>query len=303
MKIKPRSIPLAVLFATAVFSAPGFANNSAAQDSSAASAVSASSSSAADEQLKQARALLKGDGVPKDVKKSFAMVKELADQGHVEAIGGLGFFYANGIAVPKDDRIAAEWFRKGAEKGSAKAQLNLGKYLVDGKTGGDDTAKSQLEGIGWIRKAAESGLPEASQSYGILLYFGDKGLDRDYARAAEFLRPAAAANLPEANNLLGNMHELGLGVPANQEEAMRLYRIAAAQGYGPAQANLGRLIGPESGDRETRIESIAWLLAAYAQAEPTSEKLLAGATPGLKEGDLDAAKAKAEEFAKAARKK
>lgn len=249
-----------------------------------------------------ARACLRGDGVPKDVNKAFALMQESAEQGYADAMGGLGYFYSVGVAVAKDENLAAEWFRKGAAKGSAKARLNLGKMLLAGKGGsGGSPEKLGEEGLQWVRKAAEQGLPEAALAYGSMLYFGDHGAAQDYGKAAPFLQLAAGQGLPDAQNFYGTMNELGLGMPVDAVAAAAWFRKAALQGHVKAQSNLGRVLGPLVENKATRIESLAWLIIASGRGEVTADKTLQDAAPGLQEGEFDEAKKQAVELRKLVR--
>ena len=265
-----------------------------AADPSTLSPVSAASAEPqdADSKFQQARALLHGDGVEKNPQKAFDLMKAAAEQGHAEAMGGVGYFYSLGLVVAKDDRLAAEWFRKGADKGSAKAQFNLGKILLAG---------GAAEGIQWMKKAADQGLSEAGLAYGSILYFGDHGVAKDQEKAAPYLKIAADAGDPEAQNFYGTLCELGLGVPQDSNEARRWLHKAALQGFVKAQSNLGASLGPQVEDGETRIEALAWLIIASGQGEVTAEKLLADTVPGLKSEDLDAAKIRVAELRKTIR--
>lgn len=250
-----------------------------------------------------ARKLLAGDGVSKDEKKAFDLMKAAADQGHADAIGGVGYFYSIGLVVPKDDMLAIEWFRKGAEKGSAKSQLNLGKMLLEGKAGAAvDAESSRVQGLQWIAKSADQGLSEAQLSYGKVLYFGDHGQPQDYKKAMIYLKPAAESGMAEAQNMLGSMYECGSGIPIDETSALKWYRKAALQGHSRAQANLGMLLGPLVENRETRIEALAWLLMASQQQQVTAIKALADATPALKAGELEEAGKKQGELAKLVKK-
>ncbi len=264
----------------------------------------------ADAQFQLARAYLHGDGVPKDVKKAFELMKAAADQGNAEAIGGLGYFYSVGISVPKDEKQAAVWFRKGAEKGSAKAQLNLAKLLLAGKEnaapeGASDKSPDKLieEGLQWMLKAADQGLPEAELAYGNILYFGDHAVTKDYGKAARYLKKAAESGMPDAQNSFGVMLESGLGVPMDERAAREWFRKAALMGNIKAQGNLGRILGPLVEYRNTRIEAVAWLLIASSQGEVTASKSLADSAPGLKEGEFELAKQKSAELRATIRKK
>ena len=258
----------------------------------------------ADAQYQLARAYLRGEGVVKDPQKAFELMKAAADQGNAEAIGGLGYFYSIGLTVPKDEKQALEWFRKGAEKGSAKSQFNLGNALLKGKGGaGTDAEKSQQEALQWIKKAADQGLPEAGLAYGRFLYFGDHGLAKDYESAARYLKIAAAADIADAQNILGFMNNMGWGGPVDKVMAEQWFRKAALQGNLKAQANLGRILNPLSEDRKTRIEALAWLLISAERGEVTARKELDDTVEGLKDGEMDAAKARAPELLKLIHKK
>lgn len=255
-----------------------------------------------------ARKLLAGDGVPKDEKKAFNLMKAAADRGHADAIGGVGYFYNTGLVVDKDEKVAVEWFRKGAEKGSAKAQLNLGKMLIKNRTtsivtsdGENSYEKSRIEGLEWIKKSANSGLPEGALAYGSTLYFGDHDVVKDFDKAFLYLKTAAEGGLPVAQNLLGNMYELGIGVQQDNAQATQWFRKAAIQGNIKAQGCLGRLLGPESENREPRIESLAWLIIASEQGDVASNKIMEGQSTVTNEGDRDAARRKAEEMKKEVR--
>lgn len=261
--------------------------------------VAAAERGKAEAQFQAARACLRGEGVPKDVHKAFALMKAAADLGHADAIGGLGYFYSAGIAVAKDESQAAEWFRKGAAMGSAKAQLNLGEYLIDGKRGnGRDAKELREEGLQWIRKAADQGLPEAALAYGSILYFGDHEVAQDYGKAPAYFKRAAGQGSRDAQNFLGVMNKFGLGMTVDTAAAERWFRKAALQGHLKAQSNLGNLLNPLAENKAVRIEALAWLVLASDQHEATAEKSLRDALPDLKDGDLDAAKIRAEELRK-----
>jgi len=62
----------------------------------------------------------------------------------------------------------------------------------------------------------------------------------DNAAAAWYLR-AAEAGSPDAQVMLGWMHEVGRGVPKNLDEAARRFGLAAAQGNAAARDRLKHL--------------------------------------------------------------
>ena len=244
----------------------------------------------AEAQFQLGRALLRGEGMPKDVDKAFALMKAAAEQGHGDAMSGVGYFYDQGVSVPKDAAHALEWFRKGAEKGSAKAQLNLGKALLVGKDK-DSKEKDTVceEALQWMQKAADQGLSEAALSYGISLYFGNYGNPQNFELAMPYLKTAAEHGIPDAQNMLGSMYQCGSGTPINDGLAEPWYRKAALQGHARAQANLGNILGPLNEDHAKRIEALAWLLMASEKDDVIAKKTLSQSVFGLKPGDMDEA--------------
>ena len=63
----------------------------------------------------------------------------------------------------------------------------------------------------------------------------------DYTQAFELLKPLDSNDDPNVQNLLGYMYQEGKGVTQNYTEAVRWYRLAAAQGLAVAQINLGAI--------------------------------------------------------------
>ena len=62
----------------------------------------------------------------KNYRTAFAGFQKLAEQGNANAQDSLGWMYANGQGVPKDDQQAVAWYHKAAEQGVARAQFILG---------------------------------------------------------------------------------------------------------------------------------------------------------------------------------
>ena len=67
------------------------------------------------------------------------------------------------------------------------------------------------------------------------------GVAQDYGEAVRHYRLAAAQGLATAQCNLGGMFEYGQGVAKDRAEAIRWYRLAAAQGDENAQGSLKRL--------------------------------------------------------------
>jgi len=65
-----------------------------------------------------------------------------------------------------------------------------------------------------------------------------QGVAQDYAEAVRLYRLSAAQGRADAQTKLGNMFHFGKGVAQDHAEAIRWYRLAAAQRYEPAETYL-----------------------------------------------------------------
>ena len=128
--------------------------------------------------------------------------RKAAERGDANAQYALGYMYANGKGVTKDEVEAVNWYRKAAEQGDANAQYNLGYMYSNGK----GVTKDDVEAVKWYRKAADR--------------IGGHAL---------------------AQYALGYMYENVLGVKRNDIEAVKWYRRATAHGNENAKLALLRL--------------------------------------------------------------
>ena len=86
------------------------------------------------------------------------------------------------------------------------------------------------------------------------MYANGEGVPQDDQEAVRWYRLAADQGLAQAQYNLGVMYANGEGVPQDDQEAVRWYRLAADQGLAQAQLNLGQLA-----DIEIRFwESSTW---------------------------------------------
>ena len=84
-----------------------------------------------------------------------AWFRRAAEQGNALAQNKLGFSYAQGQGVAKDEALAVTWYRKGAEQGNAWAQRNLYRMHRD-----DQLPQADLvQALAWINLAASQAEP------------------------------------------------------------------------------------------------------------------------------------------------
>ena len=87
----------------------------------------------------------------------------------------------------------------------------------------------------------------------------------DHAGALIGFRNHAERGDPHAQLLLGDMYAKGEGVPEDDIEAVRLYRLAAEQGDVSAQFSLGFMYDKGEGVAEDDVEALRWFLLAAEQ--------------------------------------
>jgi TPR repeat protein len=72
------------------------------------------------------------------------------------------------------------------------------------------------------------------------------------------LRANAEAGDAEDQYALGVMYDYGIGVPQDEAEAVRWYRLAADQGYADAQYFLGFMYGTGQGVPQDYVQAHMW---------------------------------------------
>lgn len=117
-----------------------------------------------------------------------------------------------------------------AEKGSARAQTNLGLMHSDGL----GVPPSDKEAVRWYRMAAAQGEKRAQYYLGTMLENG-LGVPQDYNDAAKHYRLAAMQGHIKAQYKLGLMYLRGQGVMQSSESAYAWWSIAASKGHQEAQ--------------------------------------------------------------------
>ena len=96
------------------------------------------------------------------------------------------------------------------------------------------------------------------------MYAEGKGVPQDYQEAVKWYRLAAAQGYAPAQSSLGLAYEKGQGVPQDYQEAVKWYRIAAAQGNQFAQINLAVMYTNGTGVRQDFVRAHMWFTLAAA---------------------------------------
>jgi len=108
-----------------------------------------------------------------------------------------------------------------------------------------------------VALGAAASIARADLQAGIDAYFAE-----DYGVALENLQPAAEADDPIAQFVLGEMYLRGKGVDQDFEQAAHWYERAALNGHPEAQAAIGSLEMLGLGVAQHRTSGYFWLIAS-----------------------------------------
>jgi TPR repeat protein len=229
-----------------------------------------------------ARIHAEGLGVPQNSELAAQWYARGAELGDPEAALGLGTLYARGEGVKQDYNKAAELFEKAASKGHPEAAYNLALLFLSGK----GKPELPIRGFMLMQYAAEKGVVAAMYDLGTL-YATGTGTTANAFEAAKWIGKAANAGYPEAEVeyaiILMKNHEL----PKEQLDRMRkraveLLRTASRRGMVVAQNRLAHCYLDGLGTRKNAIEAAKWHLIAKAgghAADAELEKAMAGLSP------------------------
>jgi TPR repeat protein len=122
----------------------------------------------------------------------------------------------------------------------------------------------------WLRTAAESGSRDAAYQLGAM-YENGRGVAQDDAQAVSWYRKAALLGDREAQAKVGKAYEAGKGVASDMGEALTWYRKAAGQGDAWAQNYIGFLYGNGKGVPRDDVEALKWFRQAAASGNAQAE--------------------------------
>lgn len=170
-----------------------------------------------------------------------------------------------GLAGPVDDGVeaykrgdyaaASALWRPAAEKGDASAEFYLGLLYRNGQ----GVPRNEAEGTGLLRKSADRGYPPAQYFVGVLT--------TQSTEALQWFQKAAEQDYAAAQHKLAGVYSLGGALaPRDDAKALKLWRVAAEHGYGPAVYQMGMLylIGALPMDK---VQAFKWFTLALLQPD------------------------------------
>jgi len=203
------------------------------------------------------RIYAEGLGVPKDEVVAAQWYAKGAELGDIEAAFSLGLLLAEGRGVKKDREAAARMFEIAAAKGHPYANYNLGLMFLDG----DGKPENPVRGALHIRYAAEQGVVAAQYDLAVLYQTGH-GVEPDAYQAALWMRKAAEQGLLEAEYDYALMLLRGFGLNSEMPKAVHYLRSAAEKGFPGAQNRLAHLLASDERGEPNLIEAAKWRILA-----------------------------------------
>ena len=85
---------------------------------------------------------------------------------------------------------------------------------------------------------------------------------KEYKEALELFLELGEANIPEAQNMLGDFYKNGYGIDKDITKAIEWYIKAAEQGYADAQCNLGNMYNNGNGVEQDYTKAVEWFTKA-----------------------------------------
>ncbi|MHB9147984.1 MAG: tetratricopeptide repeat protein [Candidatus Amoebophilus sp.] len=163
-------------------------------------------------------------------------------QAHAEAKNllaqtNLGWMYANGQGVSKNNVEASKWSLEAAKQGSAFAQDKLGFIYANGQ----GVPKNYAEALKWFLEAAKQSYAKAQYNLGLMYAHGRGIPEKDYMQAFNWIRESAIQKYVEAQYVIGLFYRNGYGVDKDYAKAKEWYEKAANQGHAKAQRELFQL--------------------------------------------------------------
>ena len=127
------------------------------------------------------------------------------------------------------------------------------------------------------------------------MYYNGHGVPQDNIEAVKWYRLAANQGNTRAQSNLGVMYDKGEGVPQDDAEAVKWYRLAAKQGNAAAQYNLGVMYQSGTGLLQDNVMAHMWYNIASANGDEGAGELRDKRAAVMTPSDISTAQAMARE--------
>lgn len=196
---------------------------------------------------------------------ALSIAEKAAAKGDPQAHTLIARIHAEGLAVKRDEKLAAQWYQRAAELGDPEAAFALGMMFAEGH----GVERNYAAAADMLERAARSGHPYANYNLGQLFLYG-RGKPENPYRGAQHIAYAAEKGVALAQYDLATLYHNGVGVPTDAYEASRWLRRAAEQGMPEAQFDYAVMLLGGKGINSDMPKALEYLRSA-------AEKGIAGA--------------------------
>lgn len=158
----------------------------------------------------------------------------LARAGNAAAQRNIGQLYRLGLGVPKDLKVAANWYRLAADQGLSRAQANLGVMYLRG----EGIERDPVKAADWFNKAAEQGHVISQYNLALMLEQG-YGVSRNLREAEKWFAEASDGGHGKAGDrlaaILSETVVPAAGPPTEAVALARPVQTARSQDYLPTR--------------------------------------------------------------------
>ena len=206
-----------------------------------------------------------GEFVEKNLEKAFHYYQEADKLGNRTAKLLLAGFYAEGLVTEKDTEQAKKLYQEAYDylyeeatlNNDNEAQFRLGAMFFNGRPeiGLIPDYEQALE---WYEKAAEGGNGHAENNLGMMYYLG-LGVGQNYELAFIWFQKASARKEVNAISSMGNCYYNGRGVEKDYVKAAECYSKAANLGYAHSQGTLGMMYMEGKGVEQNYTKAVYWM--------------------------------------------
>lgn len=179
---------------------------------------------------------LDGDGIKKDEKKGFEILKDASESGVPYVYHNLARCYYFGMGTPEDEAAAFPYFYKAAHLDVESSQYYLGVCYYWGR----GVEKDYEKAFEWAMLASKGEVPAATVIIGLCYLYGH-GVTQDMEKGRSMLEDyVKSRDNGDAFYALGMVYDKGMGVPENIETAVTYYQKAMDEGIRSAGEDLAR---------------------------------------------------------------
>jgi TPR repeat protein len=203
---------------------------------------------------------------PEEARKQF---EKGAHKGYAPAEVNLGVLYAYGWGVPQNLGTALYWIGLAADQGNVQALANMGIFYRNGW----GVRQDQVKAFRLFQTAAQAGDVGAMTNLG---YAYDQGLGVTNSPliAADWYRKAADRGDAIGQNNLGDLYLRGEGVAQDEKFAFELFSKAASQGNTSACIKLGYMYMAGRATTKDPETAYMWIKVASLAGDPRGTEYL-----------------------------